>query len=134
MPGSELSISVLYAAAFAVLLVIMGADVALLRMRLRIALQGLGSDKRLNRAIRIHGNFAEYVPLSVVLLILMEIKGAGPAVLHGTGGILLVSRLAHWAGLKRSSGPTFARRSGIVVTFLVLLFQAAWLAVAVLGR
>lgn len=82
---------------------------------------GDGGDKGMLRRIRAHGNFAEYVPLIVIMMGLLESSGASPMTLHGLGGALLVARLAH--------GYTFAylddfppgRMLGASLTLLVLL-------------
>jgi uncharacterized protein len=50
--------------------------------------------------IRRHGNFIEWVPFVLVLMILAETQGAGPVWLHAAGGLLLLGRIAHPFGLK----------------------------------
>ncbi|MFC7611818.1 MAPEG family protein [Teichococcus aestuarii] len=55
------------------------------RLAARVAL-GLGEDVRLLRASRAQGNFTEYAPLTLLLLLLLEAAGSGPALLHLLGG------------------------------------------------
>jgi uncharacterized membrane protein YecN with MAPEG domain len=62
------------------------------RRSARVAL-GSGGDARLERAIRAHANFAEYVPFAVLLLVLAELGGAWPVLLHGLGALLVVAGL-----------------------------------------
>jgi uncharacterized membrane protein YecN with MAPEG domain len=69
----------------------------------RSALQasiGDAGDKTLLRAIRCHGNFIEWVPFVLVLMILAEAQGAGSLWLHAAGILLLIGRIAHPFGLK----------------------------------
>ncbi|MCS6759577.1 MAG: MAPEG family protein [Candidatus Devosia euplotis] len=50
--------------------------------------------------IRQHGNFIEWVPLTLVLMILAEAQGIDALWLHAAGVLLLIGRLAHPFGLK----------------------------------
>jgi hypothetical protein len=61
---------------------------------------GDAGDMGLLQRIRRHGNFIEFVPFVLVLMILAELQGAGALWLHASGVLLLVGRLAHPFGLK----------------------------------
>ncbi|MFO0513462.1 MAG: MAPEG family protein [Rhodobacterales bacterium] len=50
--------------------------------------------------IRRHGNFIEWVPFVLVLMVLAEAQGAGKLWLHSAGALLLIGRVAHPFGLK----------------------------------
>jgi uncharacterized membrane protein YecN with MAPEG domain len=50
--------------------------------------------------IRRHGNFIEWVPFVLVLMVLAEAQGAGKLWIHIAGALLLVGRIAHPFGLK----------------------------------
>jgi uncharacterized membrane protein YecN with MAPEG domain len=50
--------------------------------------------------IRRHGNFIEWVPFVLVLMLLAEAQGAGALWLHAAGALLLIGRIAHPFGLK----------------------------------
>ena len=56
---------------------------------------GDGGDDTLFRAIRAHGNFAEWVPLAALLVALLEMHGAAPALVHVFMGALFAARIAH---------------------------------------
>ncbi len=88
-------------------------------IRRRYALQvsvGDGGDPSLLRTIRAHGNFAEYVPMALLLMAMAEFLGAGAAVLHAIGGLLLAGRLTHgWCFLFTDRNPA-ARRAGMIMT------------------
>jgi hypothetical protein len=50
--------------------------------------------------IRRHGNFIEWVPFALILMVLAEAQGAGAYWLHAAGALLLIGRIAHPFGLK----------------------------------
>jgi len=62
-------ITPLYAAIIALIFVGLSFRTLLLRRRLGIAI-GTGKNPQLTRAMRVHSNFAEYVPISLILMIL----------------------------------------------------------------
>ena len=49
---------------------------------------------------RQHGNFIEWVPLILVMMILAEAQGTDAVWLHVAGALLVIGRLAHPFGLK----------------------------------
>lgn len=69
-----------------------------LRRAKRIRL-GDGGDPELQAAIRAQGNATEYVPLSLILLVLIELNHAHAALLHLGGVVLVAGRMAHARGL-----------------------------------
>ena len=86
---------------------------------------GDGGNLILLQRIRVHGNFTEYVPMGVLLMLVLELNGASAAVLHGIGGSLFAARLLHAFGLSSSTGTTLGRFSGTVLTWLVVLVGSA---------
>jgi hypothetical protein len=119
-------ITALYAALAAVMLLVLAALVVRARWATRTAL-GVGSDPRMERAVRVHANFVEYVPLALVLMLLGELNGFGAAALHAAGTALLVSRILHAVGLSRHSARSFGRFWGTLGTWLTLLALAVGL-------
>lgn len=87
-------ISALYAALLGILIVILMAAVILLRRSLRIGL-GDGGNRDLQRAIRVHGNAVECVPIFLVMLVTLEINRGSPTLLHFFGGAFLLARILH---------------------------------------
>ncbi len=61
---------------------------------------GDNGDANLLLKIRRHGNFIEWVPFVLVLMMLAELQGAGSLWLHAAGLLLLIGRAAHPFGLK----------------------------------
>lgn len=128
----NLSISMLYAGLLTLLFFALSVNIIRLRWRDRVGL-GTGDSQDLKVAVRIHGNFSEYVPLLLLLLVMMELQGASAALLHGLGAALFVARICHALGLTLSVGPSWARTVGVLGTFVVLLLQAGYLIGAFIG-
>lgn len=121
-----------YAGLLALWLVFLILSVVRLRWKYRVGL-GDGGEKELTRAIRIHGNFTETVPMVLILMGLMEYAQAVPAMaLHGFGVALVLSRLVHWRGLSGSSTTSFGRTAGTVAVNLLLAAGAVILVYAFL--
>ncbi|MES2885490.1 MAG: MAPEG family protein [Pseudomonadota bacterium] len=85
---------------------------------------GDGGDTELLRRIRGHGNFAEYVPLILVMLGFMELSRFSLYLIHALGITLLVSRLLHGYALSYTTAFKFGRFWGALLTFVVLLVSA----------
>jgi len=85
---------------------------------------GTGGNPALERAIRAHGNFVEYVPLILLLMLLLELGGAASLRLHIMGAALTIGRLLHAWGLSRNAGRSFGRGVGITLTWIVLITAA----------
>lgn len=115
-----LFVTPLYAGLLALLLMLLSLQVVKARRAARVGL-GTGDDPQLERAVRVHGNFVEYVPLALVLLLLAELNGAWPWLLHLLGLMLLSGRLLHAWGLSRSQGTSFGRYWGTLLTWLMIL-------------
>ena len=47
-------------------------------MRLIFKMDDEVNEKKLNRNVRSHGNFSEYVPIFLILLLILEIKNGSP--------------------------------------------------------
>ncbi len=117
---------------YAAVLALLYAALALWVVRLRMALKqplGDGGHTRLQRAVRVHGHFAEYVPLALLLLLLMELAHLPAALLHGYGLLLLASRAAHAIGLARSPEHLGWRLAAMVITCNLLAGAAVLLLV-----
>jgi uncharacterized membrane protein YecN with MAPEG domain len=82
---------------------------------------GDGGDTNLLRLIRGHANFAEYVPLILVMMALLELSHYPAPVLHGLGIALLVARLLHGISLSFTDSWGFGRFWGTTLTFILLL-------------
>jgi uncharacterized membrane protein YecN with MAPEG domain len=85
---------------------------------------GDGGDPLMLRAIRGHGNFAEYVPLVLVMMLILELSRFSIYVIHLIGLLLLVGRLLHGYALSFTERFMFGRFWGIILTFLALVIAA----------
>ncbi|MDX1444196.1 MAG: MAPEG family protein [Gammaproteobacteria bacterium] len=124
-------ITAFYAALFGLLLIAVSARIPVWRRRLKVGI-GSGGDEMLARLIRVHGNFTEYVPTSLILLVLNELNGSPMVLLHGAGITLLVGRIIHAFGLTSSSGYSSGRFWGTSLTWLVILVLSLQLLYSVL--
>ena len=87
----------------------------------------LGSDGNLDleRAIRAQGNFAEYVPIGIILIACLELNGAPWWLVALPGLTLILGRLFHAKGINQPP-PNFSNRIlGMQLTFFTLLSAAA---------
>lgn len=116
-------ITTMYAVPGVVLMLLLTAAVIRRRRQARIGI-GDGGDAELSRRIRAHGNAAESLPLGLFLLLLLELNGAQPALLHGFGAALLLGRALHAWGLSGHAGISFGRFYGMLLTLLVLAGMA----------
>jgi len=118
-------ITALYASLLALIFLALSIRVIGFRRVVRIGL-GDGGDSALLRRVRVHANFAEYVPLCLILIGLAESLRAPPILLHGLGGLLLAARISHAYGVSHQP-ETFAWRvSGMVGTLTAIGVAAAF--------
>jgi uncharacterized membrane protein YecN with MAPEG domain len=85
---------------------------------------GDGGDPALLRVIRGHANFAEYVPLALLMMAMLEVSRFSIYVLHALGIVLFVARLLHGYALSFTDKFTFGRFWGATLTFIVLGIEA----------
>lgn len=113
----------LYAALLALWFVVLSVRVISLRGRHHVS---LGDEDRpdLRRAIRGHANFAEYVPLALLLLLILELSRFSIYVVHLLGAVLLVGRLLHGYAFAFTQQWKFGRAAGVVLTFAVLVLAS----------
>ena len=102
----------------------LGMWVVVLRMRLKVGI-GDGGHRVLKRAIRVHANFIEWVPLATVGLLVADLAGADARLVGGLGATLVLSRGLHAFGLGRHAGSSPGRFIGTALTQGVLLLSAA---------
>ena len=115
----------LYAALFALMLIPITIRVGLRRVTLKV-FSGDGGDEVLNRRMRAHGNFVEYVPFGLLLIALMESNGAPQAYVHGLGALFLAARVMHYFTLI-TNPLAITRAISMLGTTAVFLLSALWL-------
>lgn len=111
-------ITPIYAAVLSLLIVWLSLNVVKLRRSGRVVL-GDGGNPDLQVAIRAQGNATEYIPISLILLLLLELSKGNALMLH-IGGIAL--RSLHAYGL--TTGNIKLRVSGMAFTFGNIIYLA----------
>lgn len=113
----------LYAALLAGLFVLLSIRVVGARRRYHLA---LGTQHRLvERAVRAQGNCAEYVPIGLILLGLLEGMGLPAWGVHALGTGFLAGRVVHGYGISQEPEVLRLRVIGMALTFTVLGVGAA---------
>lgn len=79
------------------------------------------------RAMRVHSNFSEYVPFSLLLIYFVEGAGAHSAFIHFLGMALFVGRLSHAYGVSQMAENFRFRVTGMALTFTVILMSSGYL-------
>lgn len=123
----------LYAALCGLLLLVLGVNVTRLRRRHNV-LTGDGGNADLARAMRVQANFVEYVPLTLLLLFMLELSRQPFWLLHLLGAALFIGRVLHAWGYLQTPRLSFGRALGIVLTWAVLGVTSLWLLFVVLQR
>ncbi|NOD61902.1 MULTISPECIES: MAPEG family protein [unclassified Ruegeria] len=118
-----LSITPIYAALIAVLYVTLSVKVILQRRSDKISV-GDGGSKMMIKAIRTHSNCAEYAPIGLLLIAMVELQGAGGWLVHLLGLTLLAGRLLHAYGFGRTPQIIILRQIGMGLTFTSILIAA----------
>lgn len=94
---------------------------------------GDGGQPVMQRRIRAHANFGEYVPLLLILMALLEASGASRGILAGAAIALVVGRIAHAVGIEIPKAPNPYRFIGGLITFGLLLLGSVWALLRALG-
>lgn len=85
---------------------------------------GTGESRLLERYVRAHANFAEYAPLSLLLLALLELGGRPGWLLHLLGLALLAGRLAHAWSFSAAELRLRSRTAGMMLTITPIALMA----------
>lgn len=120
----SLQVSFLYGGLLALFTTALGMNVTRLRATLTTFVGTDAPPKRLQVAIRAHGNAAEWAPLGIVLLVLLELGGVSAVALHWLGGGLLLGRVAHGVGFL--AGPKGLAAVGATIVYLVMTVLSGW--------
>lgn len=78
----------------------------------------------LQRKVRAHGNFVEYVPLGLLLIIALELMHSPSSLLWLLGGTLTLARIIYAWGVIRTYGPSIGRAIGFFATWFVYIVGA----------
>ena len=115
----------LYASLLALLFFYLSIRTIGLRRRLKIGI-GASDSHEMLRGMRVHSNFAEYVPITLLLIYLVEVQGAASWFVHALGLCLLLGRALHAYGVSQAREKFVYRVSGMAMTFTTLLSCCAF--------
>lgn len=110
-------ITALYACILTVLLIWLALQVIKLRRKNKVAYAD-GGVEALQIARSAQSNASEYIPITLILMALLEYNGAQPVWIHLTGIIFVIGRIIHARGIlqERFKG----RVKGMQLTFLIM--------------
>jgi uncharacterized membrane protein YecN with MAPEG domain len=120
------SITAAYLAALALLYAALSIQVVRLRQKNRTAFSDGGS-LELRSAIRAHAHFAEYVPITVLMIAMLEMSGASALRIHLLMGALVVARVLHPLGMYAAPNTRqfrVGRIGGMTITTSLLIVCA----------
>jgi len=109
----------LYAGLLSLMLVVLTIRVIKRRWSKKIGILD-GGDQEMAQAIRVHGNFTEYVPMILLLMVIFELNGVSLYVLHAMGITVLLTRVLHSIGLSRTTKGGLFRVYGMRGTVYML--------------
>ena len=121
-----LTIVPIYAAIFGLMFVYLSVRVIKQRRSAKVSL-GDGDNPALRKAIAVHSNFSQYVPLALLLIAFVELSHASATITHGLCACLLVGRVAHAYGLAQPVQIMKLRQIGMLLTFGVIIVAAFYL-------
>jgi uncharacterized membrane protein YecN with MAPEG domain len=118
-----LEVTAVYAALLGLTLLVLKFRVIAARRRHLVDVLD-GGERDVTRRMRVHGNFAEHVPMALILMAVVELNGAEAWNLHALGAVLLISRILHAHGLETTPGKSFGRAAGVIGTSAVIISAA----------
>ena len=117
-------ITLVIAAALGLLNLWLGIRVSRVRISRKVSI-GHGDVPGMEARIRAHGNFNEYVPIALILMLLIEMNRGPSRGLWAIGAVLVLARVLHPFGMDRPA-PNPYRAGGAMLTWAVLLALVVW--------
>ena len=128
-----MNITPFYAAILALLFLMLSVRTLRLRRRLQIPI-GDAANPQMLRAMRVHANFAEYVPFTLLLTFMLEVQDTPVLLVHVLCACLLVGRISHAYGVSREPENFRFRVFGMAMTFTALSGSALSILALCSGR
>ena len=125
---SPIPVTAIYAGMHGLLAVLLANFVLYVRLR-----TGKVPEWQPEAALRIQANFIENVPIALILLLVLEMRGIPNEILHGLGITLFVLRLLHAWGLGTYEGANYPRLIGAQGTFVLISVMAIGCIVSVIS-
>ncbi len=127
----QVPITALYAGILAIYGIWLSSRAGLMRGKTGISILH-GDNMELAEKMRRHQNFVEYVPITLILIGVLELNGGSVVFLHVLGGALVVARVAHAKGLHHDNISHPLRAVGAAGTALITVvagIAAIWMSV-----
>ena len=121
-----LSIVPVYTAIFGLMFIYLSICVIKQRRSAKVSI-GDGDNPALRKAIAVHNNFSQYVPLTLLLITFVELNHAPAIITHVLCACLLVGRVTHAYGLAQPIQMMKLRQIGVLLTFGVITIAAFYL-------
>lgn len=121
-------VTLVFAAALALINLWLGFRVSGARYKVKVSI-GDGGEPLLIARMRSQANFIENVPVSLILMAIIEMLGGRGTALWVIGAVLVIGRLLHPFGMERPS-PNVPRAGGIMLTYaatIALIVWAVWI-------
>jgi uncharacterized membrane protein YecN with MAPEG domain len=123
------AVTAFYGGLLGLIFVVLSGLVVFGRGKFRVV-HGDGGHDLLHKLIRSHANFAEYVPLILVLTALLEAGGGSPGTIRTLLVILVIARVAHPIGMvarEMSLQQSLFRGVSAAVTWIILIIVSVLL-------
>jgi uncharacterized membrane protein YecN with MAPEG domain len=118
-----LTLTPIYAALVTLVFLTLSWRVIVYRRAAAISLGDTG-DKNLIKRMRAQANCAEYAPLGLLLLLLVELSGAPASAVHMLGLTLLAGRILHPLGFAVTPQKIILRQLGMLLTLVALVIAS----------
>ena len=115
----QLNITPYYAAILALLFIILSIRTIKTRREHTVAI-GDGGEKSILRASRVHANFSEYVPFTILLIAMLEMQSYSDWMIHGLCIALVAARIAHAYGVSQANENFKFRIFGTATTINII--------------
>lgn len=112
-----------YGSLLAALYIFLSLRVIRMRRKNKVAL-GDAKHPSLQRAIRAHGNFAEYVPLALLLAAFVEFQQFSSLIVHLICLALILGRVVHAYGVSQEDENYRFRVTGMALTIAAIAASA----------
>ena len=116
----------LFAAILGLMYIYLSLQVVKIRFSHRISM-GVGENRGLEKAVRIHANFAEYVPMTLILLWFVETMLMSQGIVLVAGTLLIIARVMHVIGMAKPREWLILRQLGVVISLSIIGFLAVYL-------
>jgi uncharacterized membrane protein YecN with MAPEG domain len=117
-------VTLIFAAALGLLNLWLGVRLSRLRFAKKVSV-GHGNLPVVESRMRAHANFNEYVPITLILMMLVEMQVGASRGLWLVGALLVLGRVLHPFGMDRPA-PNPYRVGGMTLTWAALIALVVW--------